>query len=72
MPQSPFYGISQLPKRLPVLYRQFHNKCTSIPSPFVTCEAAGQLITVMINLYERRAAAVTATEHGSSSNTIRL
>ena len=57
--------ISQLAQRLPILHRQLYNKCTLIPSPYIACWAARQPITVMIDLYERRTAAVAASGHVS-------
>jgi hypothetical protein len=65
-PQSPSHRISQLAQRLPILNRQLYNKCTLIPSPYIACWAASEPIIVMIDLYERRTAAVAATGHESS------
>jgi hypothetical protein len=63
--QSPSHGILQLAKRLPILHRQLYNKCTLIPPPYIACWAARKPITAMIDLYERRTAAVAATGHES-------
>jgi hypothetical protein len=61
--QSPFHGVSQLPQRFPILHRHLYNKCALIPLPPIACRATSQPITVMIDLYERRTAAFTATGH---------
>jgi hypothetical protein len=41
------------------------NKCTLIPPPYIACWAARKPITAMIDLYERRTAAVAASGHES-------
>ena len=63
--QSPFHGISQLPQRLPIRHGQLYDECILVPLPDIACDATSQPITVMIDLYERRTAAVAATEHES-------
>ncbi len=63
--QSPFHGLSQLAQRFPILHRQLYNKFTLIPPPYIACWAARKPITAMIDLYERRTAAVAATGHES-------
>jgi hypothetical protein len=52
-------------QRFPISHRQLYNKCTLIPPPYIACWAARKPITAMIDLYERRTAAVAASGHES-------
>ena len=61
--QRPFHGLSQLAQRFPILHRQLNNKCSLIPPPYIAYWAARKPITAMIDLYERRTAAMAATWH---------
>ena len=57
-PQGPSHALSQFAHCLPVLHGQLYDKGTLIPSPNIACDAASQLIAVMIYPYERSTAAV--------------
>ena len=63
--QSPFHGLSQLAQGFPILHRQLYNECSLIPLPYIACRTARKSITAMVDLYERRTAAVAATGHES-------
>jgi hypothetical protein len=60
-PQGPSDALSQFAHCLPVLHRKLYDKSSLIPSPNIACDATGQLITVMIYLYEGCTAAVAST-----------